>query len=253
MRDLSETMDSLKKELSEVLVKAAHAEDAVKTHDDRIRENLRPAITSQRERLTQASADRQALATYEADLARLSELEEARSAIDADKPERAAKRTTELDQAKLLVLCKEIETLLKEWNMSASRVSFSDADMDIVVDGKARRSNGKGVRAVLYAAFSIALLRMREKIETAIHPGFLLLDSPLTTLKEGSPAPGDEVGEEIHRGFFESLAATPPTQQIIVFENKEPDDSLKGSINLVEFVGAHGEGRRGFYPVAARP
>jgi len=246
--DLSDTVSSLNEELSALLVDAALAEAAVEAHDKTLRENLRPAITSQRERLNQATADRKSLGAYEADVERLQDLEKARSTVEDQKPQKAESRATELDHANLLVLCLEIEKLLKEWNLPVSRVTFSDADMDIVVDGKLRQSNGQGVRAVLYAAFSIALLRLREKVETAIHPGFLLLDSPLTTLKEGTPAPGDEVGEEIHRGFFKSLAATPSSQQIIVFENKEPDGALKEMINLQEFVGARGQGRSGFYP-----
>ena len=73
--------------------------------------------------------------------------------------------------------CQVIETELQSWDFpNAQRVSFELARMDIAIAGKARRANGKGVRALLHGAFSIGLMKYCRDLKRA-HPGFLILDS----------------------------------------------------------------------------
>ena len=52
----------------------------------------------------------------------------------------------------------------------------------ITIAGKRRAANGKGVRAILHAAFNVAVIVYA--IENRLpHPGFLVLDTPLLTYR----------------------------------------------------------------------
>jgi hypothetical protein len=52
-----------------------------------------------------------------------------------------------------------VRRVLKAWNYpGAEAVHFEKSDQDIVVDGKRRRDNGAGVRALLHAAFKVGVL-----------------------------------------------------------------------------------------------
>src|SRR3546814_19941989 len=52
-----------------------------------------------------------------------------------------------------------------------------EGDFDLIIDGKRRRNNGKGVRAITHAAFKVALLTFCRS-RGLPHPGFLVLDTP---------------------------------------------------------------------------
>lgn len=66
---------------------------------------------------------------------------------------------------------------LDDWKGSP-RVEFNGKAINIVVDGKPRQSHGKGVRAILYAAIAIGLLRYCAN-NNRPHPGVVVIDSPL--------------------------------------------------------------------------
>lgn len=163
-----------------------------------------------------------------------------------------------LDPAALTRLCLEVEEVLKAWSWADDvRVEFEeDRDRyDIKVNGKPRRSHGKGLRAVLHAAFSVALLRYCRDRRTP-HPGFLVLDSPLTTVKQRRGTPRevptgeDEIDARIEPMFWNDLSNLDPALQVIVLENKEPAENLHGVLNLQLFAGADAgpSERAGFIP-----
>lgn len=148
----------------------------------------------------------------------------------------------------------EIEKLLEEWNFPGLvDVGFDFRKFDLVVSGKARRGHGKGIRAILYSSIIIGLLR-HCRARQLPHPGFVVLDSPLTTYR-GPEKPirdPDDVSENVQASFFRSLASMPRSElsreQVIVFENKEPPEELDGTFNHIRFVGEAEEGRSGFFP-----
>jgi hypothetical protein len=81
------------------------------------------------------------------------------------------------------------------------------------------------------------------------HPGWVILDSPLTTFKEkNEPNLGEEVSGEIQNAFFDHLS-TLNGEQIIILENKIPSPKIQSKINFIEFVGFEGQGRNGFFPI----
>src|SRR3546814_5448790 len=68
---------------------------------------------------------------------------------------------------------------ISDWS---SDVCSSDL-FDLIIDGKRRRNNGKGVRAITHAAFKVALLTFCRS-RGLPHPGFLVLDTPLITYRD---------------------------------------------------------------------
>lgn len=143
-----------------------------------------------------------------------------------------------------------IQDILKEWNYeNVNFVTFNEAHKvyDIEISGRARSSHGKGVRAVVYSAFILGLLDYCIT-NNKRHPGFVILDSPLTTyhstqLRED----GDEVSRDLQNGFFTYLSNIANDRQIIVFDNKTPAPSLSKKFNYVEFSKFDSNLRKGFF------
>lgn len=224
--------------------------EEIRSREAHIREDLEPAASS-----TKAEIEALLAARRRGDIARvqrdrLEALMTARRQLDEQHPatqDRATPPRGAFEPRHLRGLCNEVAALLTEWRFPFRTVDFSDRAMDLVVDGKERRANGKGVRAILHAAFSIAFLRYARR--NGRHPGFLLLDSPLTTFREGHREAGDEIMGEVQNAFLDSLAGFSASEQIIVMENKEPSPSVVDRINYVPFVGPGLPGRGGFFPV----
>ena len=161
-----------------------------------------------------------------------------------------------LPASALRVFCGEVETVLKEWNWKGEpRVEFDQQDYDLIIDGQARQSHGKGVRGVLYAAFTVALLRYGRS-RGRPHPGFVIVDSPLIAYKKGRK--GDNEDRPIDAGvemrFWQSLAQVSPDIQIIIVENKEPPAEVGSAVHFEWFAGEHAQpgDRVGFVPVTTR-
>lgn len=153
-------------------------------------------------------------------------------------------------------LCDKIGLELSNWKyVSSPIVEFDEESMDFSVNGETRQSNGKGVRGLMHAAFSIALSKYCLD-GSRPYPPFLILDSPLTTFHEGKgasqsldDADGEIVTPEVQDSFFEALAETKDIQ-IIILENKEPPESILKHSTLIRFTKRLDTGRYGFLPVA---
>lgn len=155
----------------------------------------------------------------------------------------------------LLAFCKEVEAILKEWKWEGEgRVEFDEKAFDIKVDGQSRQSHGAGFRAVLYSAFVIALVRHCQKNDLP-HPGFVVIDKPLTSYKRKGAkkiAPAvDAVSSGVEAAFWDSLTKIPNDIQVIIIENKVPPSAVAAAINYEWFAGNEaGDGDRvGFFPV----
>lgn len=158
-----------------------------------------------------------------------------------------------LPSAQLRKLCKSIEDVLVEWNWGdhPPRVDFDQKKYDILVDGQSRQSHGKGIRSILYSAFVIGLLRYCTE-QGKPHPGFVILDSPLTSYRK-SPSINQKdgaVAAKIETGFWDSLTKLKPNIQVIVIENKEPSSKVATAVHYEWFAGdtALPGQRAGFIP-----
>jgi len=147
---------------------------------------------------------------------------------------------------------REVEELLKAWHFpDLDRVSFSETDQDVVISGRARKSHGKGVRAITRAAFNLALLRLCVEDERPF-PNFVLIDSPLLVYEEPD-ADESSFPQDIKKHFWVSVKTSFAEAQVVIIENSHqlPVDGILGDVNVVLFTG-NDQGRRGFIPPAGR-
>lgn len=249
--DLVQAIESLQKRRREREQERADAQLRIDEIDARVERELAPALNETKTRLDKMIQRRLQLENIRSDREQAEalrairlDLENAGSSSGSGTEEWAA-----LAPSSLRALCDEVESVLKEWSWKGNgRVVFNEKAFDIEVDGQPRQSHGKGVRAILYAAFVIGLLRYCRKSKKP-HPGFLMIDSPLTTYKKGQPREA-AIDPGIEAAFWQSLVVLPQDLQIIVLDNKEPPASVKQAIKYEWFAGIEalvGE-RAGFIP-----
>ena len=149
-----------------------------------------------------------------------------RQEADLTAKKQVASFKPQLDPTSLYSLQKWILETLRAWRFPVTTDVVYDSDSDdIAVDGKPRAANGKGVRAVMHAAFVVGLMRHCLSKDTP-HTGFVVIDSPsdpiseaptATTLKETRSLQAD-----VHAATVRSLATTEGLGQTIVLENIRP-------------------------------
>jgi hypothetical protein len=173
-----------------------------------------------------------------------------REAARVESQQRVERARVAQDQPGLQRLSWRIRELLTAWRFPfKTDVHFSVETDDIVIDGKDRKANGKGVRAVTHAAFTIGLMRHCFESDTP-HPGFVLVDTPLNNFKGQTDDVEDpELTRDLRAAFLHSLAVAVGRGQSIILENVDPPASIRGQAVIHEFTGPDGQGRRGFYPL----
>ncbi len=148
------------------------------------------------------------------------------------------------------IFSREIAARLQAWGVPGGNdTRYDKNDQDIIFDDQLRSAHGKGVRAILHAAFTLGLAQYCFDRELP-HPGFIVLDSPLVTYRppeRGGDADGvmppsviQEFYADIQRGV---------NGQIIVLENTEPPGGLGPDCVDVAFTKNESYGRYGFFPV----
>lgn len=153
-------------------------------------------------------------------------------------------------------LAMSVQAVLHAWHFPGSpTVSFDDATHDILIDGKSRRSNGKGVRALMNAAFKIGLLDYCRQKHLP-HPGVLVLDSPLLSYREPMKSRHGALSDDekavkasgVKAHFFAYLKDKSASAQFIIIENDPPPPEVASYAKIYAFVGNEGEeGRKGFF------
>lgn len=157
------------------------------------------------------------------------------------------------DSTTLFEFGETMKTVLRAWKFpDAHKVQFDGIANDITVGGKSRAANGKGVRAVLHAAFNVAVIV--HCIENDLpHPGFLVLDTPLLTYREPlkskygdlSPDEAELKTTSLAEHFYKHLASLAEHVQVIVIENSDPPSAIAGLAHIETFTGNQGNGRAG--------
>lgn len=147
----------------------------------------------------------------------------------------------------------EIFNTLTEWGYEdLENVTFDEMEQDIIINNQARKNNGKGFRAFFYAAFSVSL--MNYLVERKLpFSRVLLLDSPVTTLKENDSKDGTDKDDEMidvsmQDSLFIALSKKSRDRQVIIFENKELPQQVE-KCNHIEFTKGKSVGRYGFFPM----
>ncbi|KAA9110725.1 AAA family ATPase [Microbacterium rhizomatis] len=145
----------------------------------------------------------------------------------------------------------EISKRLAEWDYpSAASVRYDRNELDIIAGDQRRSAHGKGVRAVLHAAFTLALAQYCFDRDLP-HPGFVILDSPLVTYRppDQSTETDDEPPEGVVRAFYRDIEDN-FDGQVIVMENTDPLDPLGSDALDIRFTKRVDIGRYGYMPAA---
>jgi hypothetical protein len=252
LKDLDSTVQKLSKEQEKINSRIEKKKEKYKKAQQEISELLNAEhrdIKSKLNTLTEQKNSLNRISIYEEELQSYIEKKQNREKElekYSQSNEEPRNLTTPLEAKDVTSFLKTYEKVLKGWNFpNFDGVSFSETNLDFVVSSKNRSAFGKGYRALLYSAFSIAL--MEHCIENDMpHPGFVVLDSPLTTFKEAEPKEEDAISQDLKHTFFDNLADN-LKGQLIVLDNEEPPDSTKLKIKYHEFTGVEGVGRKGFF------
>jgi hypothetical protein len=187
-------------------------------------------------------------------LERRSDLEKQKMRVVASKPPKREKTvqsglTTQTAQE----FADVVSDVLFSWGFPGQkRVVFDLATYDLIIDGKERRHNGKGVRAITHAAFKIALLLYCRERKLP-HPGLLVLDTPLLTYRDPFKKPGDNLtadeqelrNTDLKERFFEHLGHIGTNAQFMIFENVDPPSKVNEYATVETFSNDPNIGRQG--------
>ncbi|MEU9272117.1 hypothetical protein AB0E04_42945 [Streptomyces sp. NPDC048251] len=142
-----------------------------------------------------------------------------------------------------------IERTLDAWRVRREEeVAYDQYTAELYVGERSRSGHGKGMRAVLHAAFTAALadycLQQRRS-----HPGFIVLDSPLVTFREPGEHEAD-LRQSVPQHFYRHLLNAFRGQAIVV-ENTDPPSDILDQAQVYMFSReAHGQ-RFGFFPLTS--
>jgi uncharacterized protein with PIN domain len=244
--DLEITATVLREERRQLSDEIAAIQGRIREAERAINNELQPAIAASNKEMEQLNQVRQRAALAETLRDRLQSMENMKKALGPEpkskrSPKGEAPTGSNLQQRGRRAFGDEIQRLLTNWRYPNAGVTEFNEQMDLVVNGESRFGQGKGHRAVLTAAFTISLMN----VANGRHPQFVVIDSPLTSYKS---ADAYKVEEDLIRGFYESLIATPSEQQVIIIENYEPPADLIPRMRHIHFSGPAGPGRSGFYP-----
>ena len=146
---------------------------------------------------------------------------------------------------------RNVEALLDAWRFPHEKpVYFDEKIQDLVIGARRRGDQGKGLRALTHAAFSVGLQQTCRELNLPT-VGFVLLDSPLVTFREADQEKGDEFDQalplEVKQAFYRDLAQRIKNDQVIIIENEDPDSEVASSINHHLFTKRADSGRSGFF------
>lgn len=177
---------------------------------------------------------RQELASVEGDIVAYSEK------VKRIAPPSAFQNTTQYD-----AYCKSIETVLRSWGFPGEiNLSFDSNTLDLYINEKSRSGWGKGYRAFIMSAMVVGLMRYCCENDR-LHPGFVIIDSPLVSLKERKKVSDEWIDDYMERRMIEDILEQDSSRQVIIFENKDLKYDL--DYNYIEFS-HEGDGRKGFIP-----
>lgn len=253
--DLQLTVEDLAGERAVILGEQPLAYSALEEIEAEL-ESLAPAAIEARRNLEQIIEGRDrvkrglSLIDQRATLqARLDELAKIKPATRAEKP------TLGIDAASAHAFAQVVSDVLKKWQFPGDcHVSFDLDAHDLRIDGKLRRDNGKGVRAITHSAFKVALL-MHCRANNLPHPGFLILDTPLLTYRDPISHKGGDLSRDeqviastsLKTHFFDHLLSLGDLGQFVIVENVDPPAGIEGKAAVEVFGGSGSSGRAGLF------
>jgi hypothetical protein len=248
--DLLSTLAGLSDQLERLRGREASLRRAITDARGRVRqldEALRPHQGGIQELLAMRSSVERLVAAYE-QIVRLNSL---KVELAAESQTEAATAAVGMEFGALREFSEQVAQRLDAWGFpAADNVRYDRNEQDLIAGDQLRSAHGKGVRAILHAAFTIGLANHCLAKEYP-HPGFVVLDSPLVTYRppeEGEEVPEDDRMAPSFAGKFYTDIQHAFDGQIIVMENMDPPEPLEPETGDVAFTGNPSHGRAGFFP-----
>jgi hypothetical protein len=214
----------------------------------------RPLEATSRQAYEELDRARQRLRDGLALKKRIDNLNARKAALEAFKPTSVARDSIAVGVGGVVghEFALTVQDILRAWRFPGDPVvSFDDRTHDILIDGKNRRGNGKGVRALMNAAFKIGVLVYCRAKELP-HPGVVGLDSPLLSYRDPHTSKHGELSADeqavtrtgLNEHFYRYLLDQGRDAQFIIIENDPPPFDLGPNAMVTTFVGPLGEGGR---------
>lgn len=219
----------------------------IRTQLRQLDDTLAPYQGTLNELLESRSAVDKMLAAYE----QIDKLQALKAELAAEAKEETATAVAGLQLGTLAALSQHISARLRAWGVpDADRVHYDRNEQDIIAGHQLRSAHGKGIRAILHAAFTIALAQYCFDRDLP-HPGFVVLDSPLVTYRppeDGGPTDtGDVLDPSVAARFYADVQEN-FDGQIVIMENTDPPNGLAAESVDVPFTKNNHHGRYGFFP-----
>jgi phage shock protein A len=255
--DLMKATASLRAEAEGLATRALRSAERLEKVDDAI-EKAKPLEASSRKSYEDLDKIRDHVRQGLELTGRIADMKARRTKLEAFKASRPKRESVQTGVGGVVghELAMHVQSVLHAWRFPGLQtVSFDDKSHDILINGKGRKGNGKGVRALMNAAFKIGILLFCKE-KGLPHPGVIVLDSPLLSyrdpIKSRHGALADDEKEVVRMGlnehFYRFLLEKASVAQFIIIENYEPPVDLGPTSRVVAFVGPGGEGdRKGFF------
>jgi seryl-tRNA synthetase len=238
---LQQAIDSSSSRIEELNRRLRQADDAIKPDRDALTQ-----LVNKRSEIEKALALYSQIADYRSLSARLEDSE----------PEHVPTAVTKMALQVEREFSSDLAQRLIAWQVAdAATTTYDRGAQDIKSGDQFRAGHGKGVRAILHAAFTLGIAGYCLSRDIA-HPGFTVLDSPVVTYREPDAAPsvGDDeesVSLDVVKAFYRDIQ-TASLGQIIVIENTDPPEPLLPETTDIKFTKNPTSGRYGFFPHVAQ-
>jgi hypothetical protein len=251
LSDLLLTIDDLQVQREEIAGRREHSSALAEQADlemSRITEELLPVEHLAAKAMAARSRLEKELGLHQ----RIQELQEVRDQLVADGAVPGGRPTGSIPAGTVAAFDRAIERAVQAWHVQLHSVSYDQYTAELFVGDRGRTGHGKGMRAVLHAAFTVGLADYCLSREQP-HPGFIILDSPLVTYRQpvatrrtdDANLP-DSVSDYFYRDLFHRFAG-----QAIVVENTDPPIDITQEAQVYMFTREPDDRRFGFFPVGA--
>jgi uncharacterized Zn finger protein (UPF0148 family) len=133
-----------------------------------------------------------------------------------------------------------LHRILKACKFDYSSIYFDQSSFDVVINGDAKSTFGKGYRAFLNTVLAISMMEYLS--DKGIYaPGILVIDSPILSLKEKGDAAASDTMKE---ALFQYMVNNKSIGQVIIIENDIPDLDYS-TANVIRFTKDDSTGRYG--------
>lgn len=241
--DLVKASKDLTEEKASLEATIEHLQAEKKDIDELVTIQLAPKLTELREKSLEYKKYIANQATLKFIKSIMEQKSEDRLAVDIDTETNIKFHPKEhLGEDFYCELGKSIKNLLEQCHFGGIvSVVFDKEDMDVVINGKKKNANGKGYSAFLNAVVAISLSRYMDEY-AKYSPHFLLIDSPILSLKEPEEI---KPTDTMSTALFKNIVSMPLAGQTIIIENEIPSIDYSNA-NLIEFTKQSDSGRYGF-------